>query len=430
MKTKSLVALCVCGVLYGASVEEAKGFYDAKAYEEAYYAFGLLVVQTPQSPEYNFLLGHSALETKRYDEALAAFERVLMLDSSHARTRLEMARVYFETGRLELASAELERVLGATLPSNIREVVLAFKARVDGAMEKHRVSGAVVLGVGYDTNINNDIGKREFIIPAFGGLPLEGGAKKSDSFAFATAVLNHSYDMGLRGGWSMEQSGVFYSKLHRHTTENNLALFSLSTAPTFKEGRYTIAFPVGFDKVYIDGKGYMSAPSLGVKGSYLFDPTLQGEGSYILRRSSYSQNKLQDSTSHIFDGVLRKVLVPENPWIIALRAGYTKDDERHSPRTDVEAAKWRYGVELSRVLPYGVQGTLSYLQTQTRYSDTDATFLTKRKDTRDEFGVRLSYAVSKTLSVGLNASYVENSSNHAPFDYDKVTTTASVVWGF
>ncbi|MBE0497488.1 MAG: tetratricopeptide repeat protein, partial [Campylobacterales bacterium] len=238
----------VCGA-YGATQAQAEALYKANQFDQAYEAYVSLVRQDPANAELNFLLGRSALETKRYDEALAAFERVLMLDPSHTRTRLEMARVYFEGGQLELASTELERVLGATLPSNIREVVVAFKARVDGAMAKHRVSGSVVAGLGYDTNINNDIGKKEFLIPSFGGLSLEGTKKKSDSFAFGIAALNHSYDIGLRDGWSMEQSGVFYSKLHRHTTENNLALFSLNTAPTFKEGRYSIGLPVGFDKV-------------------------------------------------------------------------------------------------------------------------------------------------------------------------------------
>lgn len=132
----------------------------------------------------------------------------------------------------------------------------------------------------------------------------------------------------------------------------------------------------------------------------------------------------------MWGGALRKVFAPEDPWIVALRAGYTRENEVYATRTDVDASKWRYGVEVSKALGYGAQGTLGYLQTVTRYSDQDAVFLTKRKDTRDEFTARVQYPFSKRLGVSVSVSYVDNSSNHAPFDYDKVTTVASVVWGF
>lgn len=428
-KIAAVAAWTVCGA-YGSTATQAQALYSAHQFEQAYTAYASLVAAEPANAELNFYLGRSALETKRYDEALAAFERVLMLDPAHARTRLERARVYFETGQLELANMELEWVLNATLPSNVREAVLAFKARVDDARAKHRFGGSVAVGIGYDTNINNDIGKREFLIPSFGGLFLEGSPKKSDSFTFGMLGVNHSYDMGLRGGWSMEQSGVVYSKLHRHTTENNLALFSLSTAPTYKAGGYSIGIPVGFDKVYLDGKGYLGVPSVGVRGAMLLNPTLHLEGEYSFRRSYYSQNKLLDTRGHHVWGALRKVFVPEDPWMVALRAGYTRESEVYAARTDVDASKWRYGVEVSKALGYGAQGTLGYLQTVTRYSDQDAVFLTKRKDTRNEFTARVQYPFSKRLGVSVSVSYVDNSSNHAPFDYDKVTTIASVVWGF
>jgi hypothetical protein len=137
-----------------------------------------------------------------------------------------------------------------------------------------------------------------------------------------------------------------------------------------------------------------------------------------------------DAKSHALDASLRKVLNPEDPWIVALRIGHTNDDEVKTERNDVDAKKWRYGAEVSRKLAYNIQGTLSYLRTDTDYTDENTLFLSKRDDTRQELGLRLVYPMSRTLALGWQISYVDNSSNQAPYDYDKVTTMATVMWGF
>lgn len=211
--------------------EEAQKSYNAGDFKTAYGMFEGLSLEFPNNAEFNFLLGRSALELKMYDQAITAFDRVLILNPSHTRTHLELARLYYEQQRFESAQIELDLVLKENLPSNVRDIALSFKSRIDESLTRHTFNGALIIGGGYDTNANNDIGKKEFIIPAF-NIPITGSDKLSDSNLFATAVLNHTYDFGERGGWALENSFVAYDKINNKQSKNDLVLFSATTAPT------------------------------------------------------------------------------------------------------------------------------------------------------------------------------------------------------
>jgi len=53
----------------------------------------------------NYLLGVSALDSGRTDEAVIAFERVLAVMPNHAGAQMDLARAYYATGSFDLAEA-------------------------------------------------------------------------------------------------------------------------------------------------------------------------------------------------------------------------------------------------------------------------------------------------------------------------------------
>ena len=110
--------------------EEARKSYDAKDFKTSYALFEELSLQSPENAEINFLLGRSALELKLYDEALVAFDRVLMLNPSHARTHLEIARVHYETEQYEIANTQLESILKENIPEDVKSNITQPKLLV------------------------------------------------------------------------------------------------------------------------------------------------------------------------------------------------------------------------------------------------------------------------------------------------------------
>lgn len=408
--------------------EEAQKSYNAGDFKTAYGMFEGLSLEFPNNAEFNFLLGRSALELRMYDQAITAFDRVLMLNPSHTRTHLELARLYYEQQRFESAQIELDLVLKENLPSNVRDIALSFKSRIDESLTRHTFSGALIIGGGYDTNANNDIGKKEFLIPAF-NIPITGSDKLSDSNLFTTAVLNHTYDFGERGGWALENSFVAYDKINNKQSKNDLLLFSATTAPAWSEKEYKLSFPLSYDRVYLDNKGYMYNLSATAKGSYLIDPTSQIEGGYTYKKGYYDEDEAQDVRSHTFFASYKKAF-GEDPIMVSLNTSYIDSAEVNQGRTDVASSGYTYGIDLSKVFKNGFRTSLGYTASTTDYNDIDVLFGTKRADTRDQYEFGVGYEIQSNFMINATVTYAKNSSNHDPFNYDKTTALFTAMYTF
>jgi tetratricopeptide (TPR) repeat protein len=410
------------------SYKDAMQSYNAKEFAKAYPVFEELSLKSPENAELNFFLGRSALELKKYDEALTAFDRVLMLNPAHTRTHMELARLYFETDQLELSQGELDLVLKENLPDNVRDVALAFKSRISQQMKRHTFGGAFIAGIGYDSNANNDIGRKEFIIPSF-NIPIMGNEKVSDTNLFATFVLNHSYDFGERKGWTLENSLVAYSKLYKEYSKNDISLFSLSMAPTWSEDSYKLSFPLTYDRIFLDDKGYLYNLSSGIRATYMLGATSALEGGYIYKKGYYDEDKTQNSISNMINASYKRAF-GEDPILFSLNSSYTLTSDVNSGRTDVESSSWGVGAELAKKFKSGIKTSISYTRSETDYDKVDALFQTNRSDSRNEYELGLGYSVSNTIMINATLSYAKNSSNHDPFNYDKVTALTNAILSF
>jgi tetratricopeptide (TPR) repeat protein len=406
---------------------DAKQAYAQGDFQHAYTLFESLSALFATDAELNFYVGRCALELRRYDEAMAAFDRVLILNPRHTRTHLELSRLYYEQHQLEMARIELDVVLNEQLPNDVRNTATAFKRKIDGDLSPHRFSGAFVIGGGFDNNVNNDIGNHAFNIPSL-NLPISGNPKEKDGYGFSTFVFNHSYDFGDKGGWSLENSFIAYDKLYSKSSLNNLVLFSLTSAPTWSDNELRVALPIMFDRVYIDGKGYLYNVGAGIKNSYLIDPSSMIEGGYTFKRGYY-HDEAHDVNTHLLFADYRRI-VGDNLFSIALQTSYAINQEVESTRTDVEYNEFKYGLELSKEFSKTLRGALSYTKADARYQEIDSAFLTKRHDDIDLYELSLNYALQKNIGLGLNVSYSDHQSNHAPYDYGKTNALLSVMWTF
>ena len=60
----------------------------------------------------------------------------------------------------------------------------------------------------------------------------------------------------------------------------------------------------------------------------------------------------------------------------------------------------------------------------------DVLYGTKRSDDRDEYEIGLGYTLKDNMLINTSITYAKNSSNHDPFNYDKVTALLSAIFTF
>jgi len=407
-------------------LQEAKKSFEAKEFEKAYGFFETLSSEMATNAEVQFYLGLSAMELQKYDEALAAFDRVLMLDPNHTRTKLEIARIYYASGQYEQASVEVKSILTENLPFDVKNNVESFKAALEEKLQKEAWLATVSIGAMYDSNPSNQFDDT---------IKLPGAAKaKSDSYLYTTAGLTHIYDIGERGDWLVESSRLFYLKMNRHITDNNLALFSLSTKPYYTEGSYRIGFPISFDRVYLSGEGYAKVLQGGVEGSYLIDERSMLLAGLTLKRSYYSDDEDLDANANVWS-VTYKRSIGDDPVIISIGASFENSDKVRGSGINVTSDTWTYKLEASKELMPSLTGSLGYAYEDKDYDKEDNNLALlginpHRKDKESTYSAGLSYMLDKTSSINAMVSYANQNSTQEPYEYSKKTIGINYIKSF
>ena len=435
-KMKSLLHVTLSSLLlssfaFANTNEEALKVYNAQDYTKAYELFSVLSESTPQNTEFNFYLGRSALELKKYDDAMVAFDRVLILNPTHTRTRLELARLYFETNQYELAQNELDGILQEKLPQSVQETVINFKKKIDEQTEKHSFGGALILGIDYDTNIANDVGQG-VTQNLLGLIDLPGNAQRKSAGLSQILVLNHSYDMGEKGGFAWESNFLAYNKNMTQYSDKDLLLFSIATGPTYTIDTYKFGLAFSYDKIRLGGDDYLNTNGIALNMKKIISPTLMMEADITKKRNiNVDPTSTSDSDALIYTLGIKKS-IGDDPWLLSAYVSLRDDRERDktSAQYVVSLDEWSYKAEISKELIKGLRGSLGYTYKDTSYKEYDAFFGLKRKDNENYYSVGLTYTIDEKSSLMLNYAYNDHGSNNALNEYTKNVTSLSYMRNF
>lgn len=431
---KNLLSLTIIGIL-STSVSandklEAFSLYNSGNFSAAEAKLLKLARENPADAEINFHLGRAALENKNYDTAIAAFDRVLIVNPLHARTRLEIARLYYERGYYTLSLHELDSVLAGKLPSDVRKSVQEFRDKVAYIVNRHHVSGTIMLGIEHDNNVNNDIGSKSFTIPSI-NIPIDGKTENSDYASFQGVFLNYKYDIGDFGGFFIESGLDAYNKSYFDASANNITLGAANTALVYATNSYKISMPLNYAKVYLGSESYVDTFGIGLNAKYAFGTNAIGEAGISARKNSYANaNRLRDSDEMGAYAGVQFALGQERPYTLSMYITGRDTYAKHNTRTDVSQRELALKSEIGRELVAKLRANIAYTRKSNDYDDTDTLFLSKRKDRENRYDLTLSYEIAKRQVVSIGASRINRDSNHAPFTYDKNLLSTHYMFSF
>ena len=95
------------------SFDSAKSAYTEKRYGDAVRLFTAYTAEQPGNVWGQYMLGLSAWRTGDRDGAVRAFTRALEIDSTHAKSRLNLSRVLIEQGKTQEALPHVEATLAS-----------------------------------------------------------------------------------------------------------------------------------------------------------------------------------------------------------------------------------------------------------------------------------------------------------------------------
>lgn len=431
MKKIVILQILLVASLYALSFDEAKGLYDKKEYQKSYDAFKSLFMKDVTNENYNLFLARSALEIGRYNEAIAAYERVLIAKPSHITARVELAITYYRANLADQAEVEFKRVLSSPIPKELRESVIQYMAAISGSREKHTVGLFVSVGVQDDSNIRFDSDK------TVNGLTNEAISGRSH---FEQLSFNHIYNMKQKESFWQSRATLYNQEFFALSGDEfesrspsffggssyDILYSQVETGLLKRFGTHSLYFPIGFSVLEYGGMSYFKDISAGVE----MDKRLSRTNQLALK------GKLTKRLSLLYPA--RDALVADLSMqirnandkgdLIIYGASLQLEDQEESDRSDITTIT----LDGKRIFALAKEWSLT-LGAQLKHrgeSKKTALIDKKRRDLVGEVQASLNMPIDKSSFIALNASYAQGDSNNHYFDYKREVVGVSYNYYF
>lgn len=413
------------------SVEDtyAKGleYYKQKDFKSSYTLFKKIYLQKLGNVNFNFYFGRSAYETGHYEIALAAFERVGMLDETSLRNKLEMARTYFMLKMYEDSeNAYIEVLANPDIPKNIRTNIELALSRVSKVQKRSFTYAMAMADIIYDSNVNyGSLGDYEFAGSTLGRI------KELDSTALQVyANIVNIYDIGNKNGFAIKNSFAFYLKDYNEYNAYDVTYLTYNPSLLYKETKYTAELVLGVDVLELDKKKYLSTASVMPRLEYNHSPTLRSITHFKYQHKKFAREAQQALDARRLEASygLQNILTPRS----FLQGNVFIINEHKLQGTNIYVDFNEYKINTS----YANQFTSTYsfdayaeLRNR-KYKDYSSGFSSVRSDVGGTANLGFTMKLMPTLRFKLGTSYEYIKSNQERFSYKKYTASAGIVKTF
>ncbi|MDA3909041.1 MAG: hypothetical protein PF437_08120, partial [Sulfurimonas sp.] len=397
---------------FDSEYEKATQFYKSKDYKASYKILSKIYLNKLSDAKLSFYLGHSAYETGHYEIALAAFERVEMLEPTNLRNKLEKARTFFMLKMYEDAQSSFEEVLdNPMIPKNVRSNIELYLAKITGAQKKSFTYATINIDWVYDSNVNYGSLDDTYNI---GSTSYPTADEKTDRAIQTSIDLINIYDFGAANGFALKNRAFAYLKDYSKENDYDIGYLSYMPSLLYKDSKYSAEMIIGFEAMTLGKELYLKSVHYMPKFEYAHTNTLRSI-IYFKYQTKFFQQALQsdlNSNHYELSYGLQSILTPRS-YVQANIVGI-RERKHKGTRIDVDYDEYKlnavYANQFSAVYSAELFGEIK----QRNYEDFSTLFNSIRED------------VSKTLSLGLSARILQSLRFNAKASYNRVDSNQNV----
>lgn len=430
---RTLLAAALCAVAFDAAAdaitERAKALLQRNDAQAAYKLLLPLEPQRAGDPEYDYLLGIAALDAGDHERAIFALERVLAVQPENLQARAEIARAYMATGEREAAKREFEAVRSREVPTQVRETIERFLAAI-AAAERTRIDHYLELTFGYDTNVNSAISMSTIAIPAFPGPSILSDSLTAQDDRFLSVLAGANFTRKLALSWALV--GGVTGALRQNLAQGAFNTDNLDASLGVRFTRGLDAITVGAQGQYfaVDAELYRTTAGVVAQWQHSYDERTQATiyGQHAALR--YDTQGLRDADRSVIGIAFAKAFSGEYAPAIffSLYGGEEKEVDEAFPHLGHELAGVRLGGQWRLGGPWSAFGSVSYERRD--YGGTEPLFFFPRDDKQTDVNAALSYLWRAGMTLRLQVSHTENSSNVVLNDFERTVVSTAVRLNF
>ncbi|MFA6192360.1 MAG: tetratricopeptide repeat protein [Sulfurimonas sp.] len=410
------------------SYNKAKLLFEEKEYQQAYDTFYKLFENNLQDPNINFYLGRSAYMLKDFELAITAFERVLMIDPNSTRSKLEIAKCYFELKEYKKAQNMFLSTIKENMPVNVKQNIELYLSAINSKIQTNFFSGSAVLGINYDTNINNRATSDTFTIPgivdSITNQPIKTANSTKDEAGLAhqeAISLNHMYNFAEEV--NIKNDFVLFSKslLSDRTKDIGLIQYSPALSVVYN-GKILVDYALLFDKIWLSTRPLLNDYGIYPKLKYMYSPSI------ILGTTFKYQKKFLDtSISEVEALEFTLNHIYSKDIMFTYYTQFYTEKKLSSNLTNVSQDMLNIALSAS----YKYMPTLTFtpkIQWYDKpYKEEDPFYLKEQQDNEYQFLFNTTYSYNKSVLMSLDYMYTEHISNIPSWEFNKHAITANVI---
>ena len=422
----SMLFLLLTSFTLQAAVKDMERLFAEQRYQAAYDLGYQHLSEEAGNPNFDMIFGVAAQRAGELDQALFAFERVLMYDSKTQVARFELARTHFMLGNLITSRRHFNQLLEADPqpPSEAMKRIQWYMAAIEAKEAGKAVAAndAVTrfhLGArfGFDSNPSNMTYKD--ILP---GLRTSKTDVESDTFHELSAGISRFQQQGKSWGWFL---GADASLRGYHDDQDDMDNYSLGLqgGGILLGKTWRLSLPLQVSQQVRDDDNevlvFAMAAELNHRLTTKTDYTLFGQVAAI----DYKPTNNRDAKSYTSGLIFSYRTTDQLRFYAGPIFGTEKADE--------DAGK-EYGRDL-----YGLRTGLSYAITDRQRFDVNLNYLnTKhhkdsgifktRSDDQLSAGIKYSYRHPKDWLFDLGLQHSNHSSNINLYTYHRTQVSAGV----
>ncbi len=408
---------------------EARNLLSQGKFQEAYDLYIRLMWERPDDDEINFGLARSAINIKKYYQAIVALEKLVDKYPADLNLRTELARVYVIVGDTASAKREFDYLKRHNVTLTDEDAEAAYEALLK-QQSPFRYRGRVAAGILYDSNAN--LGPVSEIIHQYFRVP---GVKHEPSFgATANITADGSYDIGDSAGWLLAGDVGLYDRYNFNSdlpSNNNVLWMRAAFGGRYIASRYLIDFKAK-DELVLQRNDNSSDQTINSAGpevlfSYMLVPQVslitRGVAEYRSYNIAMERNgwfwSLGESVRYFFLGSGHEITAGGR-----ISGMETENDKR------ANYFSWelnlRGGIRLGnfRIDPYGAYKEDSYREPANVLDTED------REDKQWKAGLAVVWDFAERWAADASYQYTNNDSSSELYVYEQHLVNMGIAWKF
>jgi len=398
---------------------QAEKLFAEEQYTEAYNILWQAIQDNPESITGNILLARAATKLKLYDQAAAAYERILIIDPNHLKARLNLGIAFYRLGAYSLAERELSKLSGSEDTNPYTLKALSYLARINQKKSPHQWRGSISLGSLYDSNINT-APDDAFIDSVDGSRPLDKDAQEVGAWGMTVGLrFSHDWDFGERGGFSWKNSFETSNYFYRNESDASLNMFSFASGPVYTENRhFRLILPAIFEYMDYGNEPFFRTFGMMPRLDLYHTDWFLTRFYATLQYQNYNWDKRRDGTYAYF-AIMPRIYWADSKYMLQWRFGYERKWARKDfksfkgPRTEVKfLTRFNDWLRQSLVFEYRTR----------RYDDRDPCYSKTRDEDRYKVEAELTFLLPWRLRTHLTFDYTSKDANLDAYSFRRKRT--------